>query len=201
MILGNRTRDHAASENPLRRMTLDDLFHRAAERRGDALALIDPPDRASFTDGAPKRLTYTEADRIVTSIAARLIDLGLRTDAIVALQLPNTVESVLALLGVLRAGMIAVPLPLLWRQMEAPRALGRIGARALITARRIGPVDHGELAMHIAADTFTIRFLCAFGQKGLDGVVSFEDLFDPPYGNVPKVVVEREGDPADHVAR
>jgi hypothetical protein len=54
--------------------------------------------------------------------------------------------------------------------------------------------------MHIAADTFTIRFLCAFGQKGLDGVVSFEDVFDPPFGDVAPVAVEREGDPADHVA-
>jgi AMP-binding enzyme len=124
----------------------------------------------------------------------------LRTDAIVALQLPNTVESVLTLLGVLRAGLIAVPLPLLWRELDAPQALGRIGARALITSRRIGPVDHGELAMHIAANVFTIRFLCAYGQKGLDGVVSFEDLFDPHYGDIPAVMVEREGDPADHVA-
>jgi AMP-binding enzyme len=200
VILGNRTRGTATSESPFRGMTLDDMFHRAAGRHGDALALIDPPDRASFTDGTPKRLTYAEADRIVTAIAARLTSLGLRADAIVALQLPNTVESVLSLLGVLRAGMIAAPLPLLWRQMDAPRALGRIGARALITSRRIGPVDHGELAMHIAADTFTIRFLCAFGQKDLDGVVAFDDLFDPPYGAAPEIVVEREGDPADHVA-
>jgi hypothetical protein len=200
VILGNRMRDTATSEGPFRGMTLDDLFHRAAVRHGGALALIDPPDRASFTDGAPKRLNYAEADRIVSAIAARLTSLGLRADAIVALQLPNTVESVLTLLGVLRAGMIAAPLPLLWRQLDAPRALTRIGARALITSRRIGPVDHGELAMHIAADTFTIRFLCAFGQRDLDGVVAFEDLFDPPYGSIPDVAVEREGDPADHVA-
>jgi non-ribosomal peptide synthetase component E (peptide arylation enzyme) len=200
VILGNRNRDTATPEGPFRGMTLDDMFHRAAIRHGDALALIDPPDRASFTDGTPKRLTYADADRIVTAIAGRLTSLGLRTDAIVALQLPNTVESVLSLLGVLRAGMIAAPLPLLWRQMDAPRALGRIGARALITSRRIGPVDHGELAMHIAADTFTIRFLCAFGQKDLDGVVALEDLFDPPYEIAPEIALEREGDPADHVA-
>ena len=52
MILGIPSRDHV-SDNPLRRMTLDDLFRRALDRSPDALALADPPDRRAFTDGAP----------------------------------------------------------------------------------------------------------------------------------------------------
>src|SRR5262245_38755077 len=107
MILGKSLHDHVTSGSPFRRTTPDDLFRRAVERHGDEIALIDPPDRASFTHGVPKRLTYAQADRAVSAIAARLTDLGLKTDAIIALQLPNTVESVLTLLGVLRAGMIA----------------------------------------------------------------------------------------------
>jgi AMP-binding enzyme len=197
MILGKSLRDNA-TDSPFRRSTLDDLFRRAVERHGDAVALIDPSDRTDFAHGAPRRLTYAEADRAVSAIAARLIDIGLNTDAIIALQLPNTVESVLTLLGVMRAGMIAAPLPLLWRQIEAVDALSRIGARALVTCSRIGPVDHGELAMHIAAETFTIRFLCAFGEQHLDGVVALDDVFTAPAPNTMKN--ERPGNPADHVA-
>src|SRR3954471_5108082 len=95
--------------------TLDDLFRRAAARRPDDIALADPPNRESFTDGAPRRLTYAEADRAISAIASQLRQLRLQTDSIVAIQLPNIVESVLTILGVLRAGMIAAPLPLLWR--------------------------------------------------------------------------------------
>ena len=36
-------------------LTLDDVFRRHAQRRPDALALIDPLNRASFTDGRPHR--------------------------------------------------------------------------------------------------------------------------------------------------
>jgi hypothetical protein len=198
VILGNPFRDQTTADSPFRRMTLDDLFRRAVERQGEAIALIDPPDRESFTDGAPKRLRYDEADRIVSAIAARLTALGLTTDAVIALQLANTVESVLTLLGVLRAGMIAVPLPLLWRQIEAVQALSRIGARALITCRRIGPVDHGEIAMHIAAETFTVRFLCTFGRQTLDGVVSLDDVFAARAAAA--APIERIGNPADHIA-
>ena len=99
--------------------TLDDMFRRTAARRPDAIALADPPNRESFTDGAPRRLTYAEADRAISAIASQLRQLRLQTDSIVGIQLPNTVESVLTILGVLRAGMIAAPLPLLWRSIDA----------------------------------------------------------------------------------
>src|SRR5262249_3579556 len=132
------------------------------------------------------------------ALAARLTYLGLKADAIVALQLANTVESVLALLGILRAGMIPAPLPLLWRQIDAVRALSRIGAPALITARRAGPGDHGQIAMHVAAETFTVRFLCGFGQDQPDGFVSLDDLFEVGATEAPGI--ERTGNPADHVA-
>jgi len=165
----------AARENA---STLDDLFRRAVAARPDAVALVDPSDRQSFTDGAPRRLTWAEADRVVSAIANLLRSLGLPATSIVALQLPNVVESALALMGVLRAGLIAAPLPLLWRQAETCAALGRVSARALVSCRRVGAVDHGELAMHVAAETFAIRFVCAFGAPLPDGIIPLDDVFD-----------------------
>src|SRR6187401_2707111 len=107
------------------RTTLDDLFRRAATRHPDAIALADPPNRESFSEGSPRKLTYTETDRAVSAIASRLRNLGLKRDSVIGIQLPNTVESVVAILGVLRANMIAAPLPLLWRRADAAAAAGR----------------------------------------------------------------------------
>jgi hypothetical protein len=177
------------------RASLDDLFRRALARRPDAAALIDPPDRASVTDGAPRSLTYAEADHAISALAETLRGVGLPADAVVALQLPNTAESVIALLGVLRAGMIAAPLPLLWRQADAAVALQRVGARALIACRQIGEVDYGEIAMQLAAETFSIRFVGAFGENLPDGVVPLDDIFSSP---VPDAL-DRKGE-ADRVA-
>ncbi len=158
--------------------TLDDLLRRVAERRPDAIALIDPPNRASFTDGAPRRMSFAEADRMVSAIAGRLRRMGLQTDAIIALQTANTVEGVLVLLGIMRAGMIAMPLPALWRQAEAVAALRRIGANALVVTGRIGATDHFDLAMNIAAEIFPVRYVCGFGAHPPDGVIPFDDLYD-----------------------
>jgi hypothetical protein len=166
--------------------TLDDLFRRTAAARPDAPALIDPPDRASFTDGAPRRLTWAQADRVVSAIANLLGSLALPPGAIVAVQLPNIVESVLTLMGVLRAGLIAAPLPLLWRQAEACAALGRVSARTLVACRRVGEVDHADLAMHVAAETFAIRFVCAFGTPIPDGIIPLDEVFDAALPALPR---------------
>jgi mycobactin salicyl-AMP ligase len=126
-------------------ITLDHLLAYAAAQRADDIALIDPPDRSGFTGGAPRTLTYAQADRAVTAIAARLRRIGLRPDEIVGLQIPNSVEAVLTFLGVLRAGLIAAPLPLLWRRAECTAAMTQIGAQGIVAAARIGGTDTGTL--------------------------------------------------------
>jgi hypothetical protein len=169
-------------------------------RRNPAgFALADPPNRGSFTDGPPRSLTYAQAEHASAALAAKLQALGLTAGAVVALQLPNTVEAVIALLGVTRAGLIAAPIPLLWRRAEASAALAAVGARALICAGRIAGVDHGELALQVAADTFGIRLVLGFGSDLPDGVVPLDDVFahDSAVWSQP---VQRENASAAHVA-
>jgi hypothetical protein len=183
------------------RATLDELFRRTAARRPDAIALIDPPNREAFTDGAPCRLTYAQADRTIAAIAGRLRRIGLPTDAIVGLQLANTVDSVLALLAVLRAGLIVMPMPLLWRHADAVNALGRVGANALIVHGRIGAADHAETALKVASEVFAIRFVCGFGPALPDGVITLDDL--PGAGEIdpiPPLERERTPGPGSHIA-
>jgi hypothetical protein len=157
--------------------SLDDLFRAAAARRPDAIALVDPPNRASFTDGAARRLTYAQADRMISAIAGRLRQMNLHADAVVGLQIANTVESVLTFMAVLRAELIAMPLPLLWRRADAIGSIRRAGASALIVSGRIGATDHFDLAVNAAAEAFTVRHVCGFGPHPPDGAISLDDLF------------------------
>jgi len=201
MILGDSRVPSPKQLQGQRRVTVDEVFRRIASKHPDKLALIDAPNRGSFTDGAPRRLTYAEADRMVSAIAGRLRRMGMTTDDLVGIQLPNIAENILTILGVLRAGMIAVLLPLLWRRADALAALGRIGGKALITCGRVGSFNHSESAMRVASEIFSIRYVCGFGQKLPDGVVPFDDLFkverlDP----IPPLDRERQNNPTAHVA-
>ncbi len=199
MILGRSSPQQMATAGSAGRATLDDMFRRTVVRHPDAIALIDPPDREAAIGGWPRRLTYAEADRMVSAIAGRLRRMGLQTDQVVGFQMCNTVEAILTLLGILRAGLIAAPLPMLWRKADAVAALSLVGARALIAGGRVGDVDLPELAMHIAAEVFPIRYVCAFGRNPPDGVVAFDDLYatdklDPVHA------IERTVNPAAHIA-
>ncbi|MBI3433756.1 MAG: acyl--CoA ligase [Proteobacteria bacterium] len=196
MILG-RPAELAAGDDA-NRTTLDELFRRAGVRRPDAPALIDPPDTAALIGRLPRMLTYAAADRIVSAIATRLRRY-LAPDSIVGLQLPNTVESALTLLAVLRAGMIAMPLPLLWRRAQLAAALTQVSARAIIVCARVGGTDHCELAMQTAADVFTIRHVASFGADIPDGVMPLDELFLA--GRSERAApLERRGNAAAHVA-
>jgi hypothetical protein len=62
MILGDTqpARHHGS------RISIDELFRQVAARRPDAVALVDAPNREWFTDGPSRRLTFAEADRMVS---------------------------------------------------------------------------------------------------------------------------------------
>lgn len=197
MILSDNLRDTQGSAAS-GRTTLDDIFRRAAQRRPDALALADTPGPDGFTQ---RRLTYAQADRMVSAIAGRLRRIGLSTDAVVGVQLPNTADSVLTLLGILRAGMIAAPMPLLWRRADCVSALSRIGAKGLITCAKRGDVDHCQIAMQVAAEIFPIRYVCGFGHDLADGVIPLDDLYEiEKLDPLPPIERDRKSNPAAHVA-
>ena len=100
--------------------TLDTLFKRVLSRQPDALALVDPANKRHVTGEAPRRLTYAQADRIISSLAAHFIESGLPANSVIAIQMPNTVEFALTVLAAYRAGLIVAVLPLLWP--SSPRA-------------------------------------------------------------------------------
>jgi acyl-coenzyme A synthetase/AMP-(fatty) acid ligase len=191
MILGEATSGRGAGTS------LDGILRVNAARRPDAIALIDPPNRTSFTNGAPRSLTYAQADHAVSAIAQKLRDAGLPVDSVVATQFANTSESALTLLGIMRAGMIAAPMPLLWRRADCVSALSRIGTRALLVPARIGNTDHGNLAVQVAAEIFPIRHVFGFGDALPEGVVPFDDIFEQADASF---TPDQRDNPALHVA-
>jgi acyl-CoA synthetase (AMP-forming)/AMP-acid ligase II len=98
------------------KVTLDSVFRRNVLMQPGALALADPADRAASIGGAPRQFNYAEADAAVSRLARQLKAIGLPEQAVIAIQLPNTVEAIITLLAVTRAGMIALPRPMLWRR-------------------------------------------------------------------------------------
>jgi long-chain acyl-CoA synthetase len=101
---------------------LADLLTQVAADRPDATALI-------FADG---QLTWAELDAAVERVAAALRHTGLGAGERVAISLGSTTDFVAVLHGVLRAGLVAVPINPAYTARELAHVLGDSGARVLI---------------------------------------------------------------------
>jgi hypothetical protein len=154
--------------------TLDGLFRRILARQPNALALLDPLNKPRLTGQPRKRLTFAEADRAISALAAHFIEAGLPANSVIAIQLPNTIEFALTMIAAHRAGLVVALLPLLWRQAELTVALNRTGARAIVTTGKIDGIDHADLAMNAAAEAFSIRHVCGFGENLPEGMASLD---------------------------
>jgi hypothetical protein len=162
--------------------TLDALFQRILARKPDAIALVDPTNKARVTGQLPKRLTYAQADRAISALAAHFVEAGLPAHSVIGVQLPNTIEFALTVLAAHRAGLVVALFPLLWRQAELVAALNRTSARAIVTAAKIDGVMHSDLAMNAAAEAFSIRHVCGFGSDLPEGMASLDQALAQPSG-------------------
>ena len=155
--------------------TFETLFRRILARNPNAVALVDPLNKARVTGQVPKRLTYAQADRAISALAAHFVEAGLPAHSVIAVQLPNTVEFALTVLAAHRAGLVVALLPQLWRQADLVAALNRTSARAIVTCDKIDGVSHADIAMNAAAEVFSIRHVCGFGPLLPEGMASLDD--------------------------
>ncbi|GAA2377437.1 AMP-binding protein [Dactylosporangium salmoneum] len=117
--------------NPTAEGNFADVVRRAAQRGGDRPALRSHDEV----------LTWGELDRQVDAVAAGLLALGLPDDRHgrprVAIALPNVPEFAAVFFGVLRAGLVAVPVNPAYTSRELNHVLGDSGAAVLVATRPV----------------------------------------------------------------
>lgn len=161
--------------------TLIDLFLRQAESAPQVVALVDPPNRAEFTEGSPQRLTYAELRAQVDRLAAALVRLGLGPDQVIMVQLPNIAELVITYLAAARIGAIISPVPVQYRTHELRQVLALAEPSVYITARTFNGFDYLAMLNGLLPDFPSVRALIAAGANVPEGVVSLDRLLAEPH--------------------
>jgi acyl-CoA synthetase (AMP-forming)/AMP-acid ligase II len=148
--------------------TLDDVFRGNLALYGSRAAVADPPNRASFTDGVPRSLSYSQLDEEVMRLCSVLLADGLTKDDVIAMQMPNCVEQFVVYLACARLGIVVSPVPVQYREHELSHVLSITRARAAITCRRIGRHAHAAMFVGLQASQPALRAVYAFGATGAD---------------------------------
>jgi len=121
-----------AQRGDLRWGTIPGLVQDAAERFGDAVAVVDDEERITFADLASRVGTAAGA------VAASGVAPGDR----VAIWAPNAWEWIVAALGAVRAGASLVPINTRFKEGEAAYILGKSGAKLVFTVSGFLDADY-----------------------------------------------------------
>lgn len=181
-------------------LTIDRLLGERARAHPDKPALIR-------LAASPKGLavgvsrTYADLDAMASGLAGRLLDLGLGQDDVVAVQTDDLMEYTVSFLAGLRAGLIVTALDPLDGAADLEHTMRRLDVRAVISGSGVRTnAKRLERLLIAAAHAPSLRFLAAFSNAPLDGILAIDEdeLADAPAdgGNG----LPRPDCAADHVA-
>ncbi|WP_330183585.1 AMP-binding protein [Nocardia sp. NBC_01503] len=152
---------------------LGELLRNAARQWPERTALLGDPG----TPGAGS--TYAELDTAADRMAHGLLKLGIAPGDRVVVQLPNVLEFVPVLFGLLRAGIIPVLTLPAHRRAEIEHLTRLSGAVAYVIADRAADFDYRVLAHEVCAAVPALRHVLVLGDPG-----AFTDLHSvPAHGN------------------
>ena len=131
--------------------TLWDWFRKNLHERPQAESVVDAFDRADFAHGAPQRLTWTQLAEAVDRFCHLLLELGIRRDEVLLMQLPNCVEQFVVYMACARLGIMITPVPTQYRENELDHILESTHAVAVVTFMRIGKPVGGHASAQMFA--------------------------------------------------
>jgi acyl-CoA synthetase len=160
---------------------IDALLRERVRVHGDIPAIADPLNREALLDGPFRALTWPQLDEQVSRLAQVLLDAGIGTGDVVGVQLPNTVEIVVAFLAIVRIGAIVAPFPVQYRAYELTHLSNVAQVRLFITASRIGQRPAAAEIAGLRGQIPSLRTVTAFGpglsfESGLpEGVLRLDE--------------------------
>ena len=119
-------------------------------------------------------ITYAQVDQMSGRVASSLLGLGLERGDKVALQLPNVPQFLFAYFGILKAGLVAVPLNPLLVAPEVKYHLTNSDAKLLITFESFAAVAFEGATAAGDVQTFVVSLS---GAEPPAGATSFDELY------------------------
>ncbi|HEX3313095.1 MAG TPA: AMP-binding protein, partial [Streptosporangiaceae bacterium] len=153
---------------------IDALLRERVAQFGDITAITDPLNREALLDGPFRTLTWPQLDEQVSRLAQVLLAEGAGSGDVIGVQLPNTVEIVVAFLAIVRIGAIVAPFPVQYRAWELTSLSNVAQVKLFITASRIGQRPAAAELAGLRPRIPSLRWVGAFG-AGLDERIAAAD--------------------------
>ena len=144
-------------------MLVNHFLEESARRHPDKIALVCDD----------RRITYTQVDEESNRVANGLLEKGVQRGDRVAVWLPNSVDTVIAIFGILKAGATFTVINSTTKADKLVRVLNNCAARAIFSpGRRAGKTTD----LFDSVPSLVVGVLC--GKGASDGAASCADLVD-----------------------
>lgn len=144
-----------------------DLFDRHAERY---------PDRVAIRDSGGGEVTWSQLKTRSDRIATGLLELGLKHDDVLIVQLPNRVENCILRVALQKAGIIAVFPAMTLRDAEVGGIIGKMRARGLVVQEKNPSYDFLAMARDLK-NKLGFEFIFVINEAAA-GTVSLKALME-----------------------
>ena len=141
-----------------------------------------------------RHVTWAELRRLVRAFECALDGLGIRKGDVVAVQLPNIVEFVVAYLAIAGRGALMQTLHMPYRAAELKTLLGHSAAVAAVMMAQAKDYAAAEIALGLQSKLPALRHVIAVGAP-LAGALGFADLIAGAGANEPAPVALSGADP------
>lgn len=158
------------SQGYWRTETTAELWDRNAREHPDRLVLVD--SRSS--------LTWAEVKLFSDRFALGLLELGVKRNEIVVMQIPNCVESFIVRLGCEKAGVLcATPLMTL-RHREMEHTLQHLDAVSVIIPWQFRNFDFFNMIEELKPELPSLKHILVIGDEVPPGTISVQEMIQQP---------------------
>jgi acyl-CoA synthetase (AMP-forming)/AMP-acid ligase II len=158
--------------------TIPEMVLSAADRFGDAEAVVD----------GPLRLSFAELVHRIRCAAGAFAGLGIEKGERVAIWAPNSAEWIIAAFGLLTAGGVLVPVNTRFKAEEAADIIGRSGAKTVLVQKDFLGLDYsapaGVPVIDLKSDFLSSGspFLCDVGGDDISDIIFTSGTTGRPKG-------------------
>lgn len=175
--------------DPLNRLAVGDLLSRLTWSHPDKAALVGWA--GAFASPRFEQVTYREADEAANQVAHALLAAGLQRSARVAMLCDNSVEAVITMIGIAKAGLVCVPLNPLFHHSVIEELLNRVDASYAIVDEDLWP---GAAQGFAAADLKPDVTIPLGEGRAVDGTTDFESWIASHPRTEPEIEIPVHGD-------
>ncbi len=151
-------------------MSLSDYWERNAH---------ECPQREAIVD-SKTRLTWAEAKQWIDRLALGFLELGLKRDQVVAIQLPNCVELAILKVACERAGLLHLPLLRTLRHAEMEHILRYTEAVAIVITWTYRNFDYFSMIQELCPNLPSLKYTIVLGDEVPEGTISVQKMLDKP---------------------